>query len=298
MANNRIFLLGMGAQKSGTSWLYKYLTSVDEFESGIFKEYHVLDAIFCPETPGRYKGTMKVASQVLSQNDSVPSSQQRFVHRASLTLNVQYYYDHFANLFAKQNKKIVGDFTPSHSALPTAALQEVRNEFTARNIDVKPIFLMRDPIERAWSALRMARRDKSLRKDEFRQLGISNPYILDDDELLQILPDTTGYRIRSDYQKTIENIENVFSQRNIVYAFYEELFTYNSIYCIADKIGFQYVKPNFQYRANPSPKTSTLSPKTLAYLRDRYDATYRFVGDQFGSERIAKIWPYYQKIES
>lgn len=295
MPNNRMFLLGMGAQKAGTSWHYKYLTSVDEFESGIFKEYRVLDAIYCPETPRRYKGTMKVASQVLSQNGSVSSSQQRFIHRLSVTLHVQYYYDHFANLLIKQNKKIVGDFTPSHSALAKTALQKVSNEFTARNIDVKPIFLMRDPIERAWSALRTARRDKSLRKDEFRRLGISNPYTLDDDELLKILPDTTGYKIRSNYQKTIEN---AFSKENIIYVFYKELFTDNSINWIVDRIGFEYIKPNLKNIANSSSKTSALLAKTLTYLHDRYDATYRFVRDRFGSERVATIRPYYQKVES
>jgi hypothetical protein len=297
MPNNKIFILGMGAQKSGTSWLYRYLDNTDEFERGIFKEYHVLDAIFCPEMKGRYKKTMKVASQVLSQKKKLPISQQRFVHRASLTLHPQYYYDHFVNLLQKHNKRIVGDFSPTHCALPKAALQEVIKEFYKRDIDVKPVFLMRDPIERVWSALRMARRDKLLRKDDFQRLGISDPYKLSDDELLRILPDTPGYMIRSNYQKTIENIDDIFPRNDITYAFYEELFTETSIKKIADKIGFGYVKPNFNEVANSSPKKSTLSPETLTYLRNRYDDVYHFVGDRFGSERIANLWPHYQNIE-
>ena len=38
------FILGLGAQKAGTSWLYNYFNSRDDFFSGFMKEYHIFDA--------------------------------------------------------------------------------------------------------------------------------------------------------------------------------------------------------------------------------------------------------------
>lgn len=41
-----IFLLGVGTQKSGTSWLYTQLQKSPETNMGLLKEYHIWDALF------------------------------------------------------------------------------------------------------------------------------------------------------------------------------------------------------------------------------------------------------------
>ena len=42
------FILGLGFQKCGTSWLYRYLQQCRKFDGGELKEYHVWDAIDIP----------------------------------------------------------------------------------------------------------------------------------------------------------------------------------------------------------------------------------------------------------
>ncbi len=49
MKQEKIFLLGLGAQKSGTTWLFDYLNGNSHAKFGIFKEYHVLDTNFFPQ---------------------------------------------------------------------------------------------------------------------------------------------------------------------------------------------------------------------------------------------------------
>ena len=36
---NKVFILGVGAQKAGTSWLHHYLTTRSFVETGLFREY-------------------------------------------------------------------------------------------------------------------------------------------------------------------------------------------------------------------------------------------------------------------
>lgn len=42
----KIFLLGIGAQKAGTTWLHNQLVLNNNVDLGFAKEYHVLDSIF------------------------------------------------------------------------------------------------------------------------------------------------------------------------------------------------------------------------------------------------------------
>ena len=51
-----IFVLGVGAQKAGTTWLHEYLASLPEVDLGFMKEYHVFDQNYVRDTtPGRKK---------------------------------------------------------------------------------------------------------------------------------------------------------------------------------------------------------------------------------------------------
>lgn len=43
MDKKRTFILGLGHQKCGTSWLHKYLCHSDQFAEGYSKEFHVWD---------------------------------------------------------------------------------------------------------------------------------------------------------------------------------------------------------------------------------------------------------------
>ena len=43
-----LFVLGVGSQKAGTSWLHKQLDNNKNFNMGFTKEYHIWDAKFLP----------------------------------------------------------------------------------------------------------------------------------------------------------------------------------------------------------------------------------------------------------
>ena len=44
-----VFLLGVGAQKAGTSWLHQQLQQRSDADFGFLKEYHIHDALTIPK---------------------------------------------------------------------------------------------------------------------------------------------------------------------------------------------------------------------------------------------------------
>ena len=44
--SNKVFLLGIGAMKSGTSWLWSSVKNAPNVDFGCNKEYHVLDTLY------------------------------------------------------------------------------------------------------------------------------------------------------------------------------------------------------------------------------------------------------------
>ena len=48
----RTFVLGLGAQKSGTTWVYSQISSLTGFKKPYAKEMHIFDAIHIDECVG------------------------------------------------------------------------------------------------------------------------------------------------------------------------------------------------------------------------------------------------------
>lgn len=105
-------------------------------------------------------------------------------YRICLTLKVgcfSRYYGYFANLLAAPDIRLTGDITPSYSGLSAATLAEIRDGMATRGVPTRVVFMMRDPVERSWSALRMSRREVARktpamslpRPTEFEQLRVS-----------------------------------------------------------------------------------------------------------------------------
>lgn len=116
------FLLNVGAEKAGTTWLYEYFRSHPNFHD-VGKELNVLQ-----------------------RDDLVPTSP---MVTSSFKKDLDEYFDYFQRL-----GEVSGDFTHYEGSTQNV-LRILRDGFTKRNIDVVPVYIMRDPIKRAWSAWNM-----------------------------------------------------------------------------------------------------------------------------------------------
>ena len=278
------FVLGLGAQKAGTSWLFSYFRTVPEIHTGFQKEYHVLDSLFVYKmrsTQATHAGeTLRALKTGKYQQSPCP----RLLKRMAMVANKEEYFNYFEYLLLKHGG-LTCDLTPSHTALPAKALQLVKDSFAARNIRVRPLFLMRDPVERCWSAMRMDRRNGRL--DHYD----SN---ISESAMLSAEFKTEKQRLRSNYAEPIKRLEQVFDPEDIIYGFYETMFTPEFVTHLSETLGFTRAEPDFDRRVNVSEKSEPLNEDVQREIVQFYSAVYRFIARKFGEDFMRSIWPSYR----
>lgn len=292
----KTFVLGVGAQKGGTTWLHRQLNNNSNVDMGFRKEYHVFDAI--EKTLGRQleDGTIrngfreKRINQIfkLSQKNLLGINQgpkRRQTKYAALHLsfidNVDTYFDYFDYLYLKDPKiEIVGDITPSYALLSRASFKLIRKGLIKRGFDVKVFFLMRDPVEREWSLARMKQRNMAARRKKDFNFN----------EFEHMLKNISS---KSCYQNTIKNIEKIFKESEIYYGFYENLFTPESSAKIISFIGSNLNNFDSEEVVNASPKSTPIPKEINTQIAQRYSETYEFIQERFG-EGMKDLWQGYK----
>ena len=159
--------LGIGAMKSGTTWLYENLRS----------------------HPGIY----------------VPEKKELYYF--SLRFN-RYSLNAYAAQFKPGEHQVKGDITPGYSILPVKRINFIRTVMP----DVKLIFLMRNPIHRAWSEAYMNLVEKPGK--QMRDVPA--------EEFLAYC-ESPACRQRSDYAAIIDRWLSVFPAEQFFSAFLDEV---------------------------------------------------------------------------
>src|SRR5437762_9137707 len=130
--------LCVGAQKGGTSWLYRQLEPHPDFWMPPVKELHYLDNLNRTRRfrPPRSRDGCDVCFLESMKN-----------------LSAQSYIDlqNYGELFRHKGALLSGDISPAYSTLSDEVIERVVDYFP----NMKVIFLARDPVERAWSQLSM-----------------------------------------------------------------------------------------------------------------------------------------------
>jgi hypothetical protein len=130
--------LCVGAQKGGTSWLYRQLDAHADFWMPPFKELHYLDRL------NRMKRFD--APRCRDHCDtSFLENMKDLSERSYLDL------DSYGRLFQHKGSRVSGDISPAYSTLNDEIIERVASHFP----NLKVVFLARDPVERAWSQLSM-----------------------------------------------------------------------------------------------------------------------------------------------
>jgi hypothetical protein len=159
--------LGIGAQKSGTSWLHAVLSSSSLLRFPLGKEGHFW-------------------------NRSTDLSR----------VEIQNYLQHF-----RDPHLLEGEITPAYSILDAGRIRLLQRRVPG----VKLIFLIRNPIERAWSSARMA-----LRRAELEPHEASMCWFLDHFR-------SRGSLMRGDYEAILQRWQGVFGADAILVLRYEDI---------------------------------------------------------------------------
>nr|WP_321525350.1 hypothetical protein [uncultured Cohaesibacter sp.] len=120
----KTFILLLGAQKCGTSWLHEYLKQSPRFGQGFSKEYHIWDALDIGILHGNRVDP--VTLDTLASDQKVKQSQ-----RFRMQNEEGYYFDYFTSLFT-EDVTITADITPSYSGLKAERLRSIKQKFAER----------------------------------------------------------------------------------------------------------------------------------------------------------------------
>ncbi|GAA3870985.1 sulfotransferase [Celeribacter arenosi] len=156
----------VGATKAGTSWLYRYLHGHDEVALAAIKEAHFFDTIDFDDFEfqiGAFEDRvrdMKSAKATAEANGNIWKAENLSAQIADLERLISAlrqgeeglpaYLDYVFSQ-AGAGTRVVGDITPSYALLS----QERLAMMAGLTDDVRIVYLMRDPVERLWSHVRM-----------------------------------------------------------------------------------------------------------------------------------------------
>ena len=176
--------LCIGAPRSGTSWLFRTLNEHPDVYLPWFKEVHFLDEAVDPK-------------QVVKA-------------RPHFDLALEASWRWYSLVFRRGKNKHKGDITPAYMLLSRERIQQVYH----RMPEARLIFIMRNPIERAWSGTRRSLwADHGVRPSDVDSLSALHDSVF--------APQIVA---RGDYRQCIENWESVYPKEQILYLFYEDLF--------------------------------------------------------------------------
>ena len=137
--------LCVGAQKAGTSWLYRQLADHPDFWMPPVKELHYFDELSRIPSVASARARDERDRRFLE-------SIKRLSERSHIDL------EGYARLFEAKGLLLSGDITPAYSMLHDEVIERIVSHFP----NLKVIFLARDPVERAWSQLSMGVRLRNI----------------------------------------------------------------------------------------------------------------------------------------
>ncbi|QUS35522.1 sulfotransferase [Falsirhodobacter algicola] len=265
MTRQPTILLGVGATKSGTTWLFDQLASHPDCHLRAIKELHYFDTF----AGGRWKRQLpKLEARAAKAGGRLRDDLQQWIgvmRRGRLCLR-----DYLGYLSeGRGDRGLIGDITPSYSLLPARILRRV-----ASMGDVRVLYLMRDPVARLWSQVRMDAKRAATHRTEIAGLA---QQMLD-----RALAGQGGAWMRSDYAGALKRLDAAVDPRKLCVAFYETLMTPQGFDRITSFLGIAPHRPDFAKRVHGGVDV-TLSQadraRALTALRPQYDAVARRAGE-------------------
>ena len=202
----------IGVQKSGTTWLYENLGSQDWFYPGLMKEVHYFDEIFLwsKQRGLNWENVFRRVCQNVNyhlvehkRNDNASALDLEWLYDITSIAEGPIDLDWYRGLFKKCGPdQLCGDFTPEYCLLDEESIIYIRENCP----DTKYVIVLRDPVSRAWSEIRMKfGADLSL-------------------ETFEEYANQLKFLGRSDYSGIIERWRKVVGDDNLLVLFYDDIF--------------------------------------------------------------------------
>ena len=278
MSGEPTVLFGVGAAKAATSWLHDYLSSHPDCGFRSVKELHYFDAAENDKWGGQIKRVENELGKLQSRQGELSGWKAR--------RNAQRIADHvewldvlkgrrrddarYGAYLAGAGGQLVGDITPSYAMLTSETLAEM----TTLAEDVRFVYLIRDPVSRLWSHVRMnAGRAGGDLPVEDRAKALMDRVLNapESDEAMHILT-------RGDYAGSLLRLSSVVPPTQLFVAFMEELVSPTGVQSLCEFLGISMVPGRYEKRVRegvPMALDAGRKAAAVALLQDQYDFVAR-----------------------
>lgn len=204
--------LGIGAQKAATTWLDRCLRRHPSIRLPPLKELHYFDDLAAGAGTRPIFGGDWAGRRLRRELASRLRADVRYLDGRGLGWDVRYFFgrrsdEWYVSLFPGDPGAVAGEITPDYSILDADSVGRVRRLLP----EVKLIFLLRDPIDRSWSQIRM-----DVARGGRRAA---------DAPLAELIALARSDRVtrRSDYERTLRTWGSHFADERFFIAFLEDV---------------------------------------------------------------------------
>jgi hypothetical protein len=269
--------LGIGAQRSGSTWFYENIKHHPEIWVPPLKEIHFFDHL------GKRKIEIRPYRRHLKRRIWAYSTGLFRPRYLNLAWDYHFFlgkrdFNWYKNIFLPEKGQIAGEVTPAYSTLSKEIVQKIYYI----NPKLKVIFLMRDPMERIWSSA-----IKGLARDRNK----SAKFISNDDFMRKITAQSAI--LRGNYLRTLEIWESIFPSEQIHIDFMDEirdnpkevlLRAFNFLEVSADK---KYIPVNVSQKKNSTDGYKIpIPPKIELHLARFYLPQLEMLSKRFGGHTV------------
>lgn len=267
----RSFVIGIGAQKAGTSWLASYLGDHPEVFMPAIKEIHFWNGRNAKPGKGPEARLRRLLAKFEKGGERSEGRQRirrdMLRERLAMGADVSSYMDFFGKW--SKGLPVWCDITPAYAILDRGDFAQM----AAVAGDVRFIFVMRNPADRYWSQLRFARRNVP-NLDPFAQF--------------RARLDHPAYRLRSDYRRTLAELFAAVDASRVHLAFFERLFTQVEVERLCDFLGVARCPADFT-PVGQTASREVMSADMRALAVRHFAGVYRFAEGHFAGD-IPESW--------
>lgn len=151
---------------------------------------------------------------------------------------------------------------------------------------VKAVFILRDPVERNWSALRMAR-DRNMYPPDHPLM------VLNEAEALRQFSTRANSVWHTQYPGAIKRLLTVFGEDQVFIDFYETFFCEEGLRRLTGFLGLDYKPIDFKKKINHLEKSEELPLEVRWRVARQFRLVYEGVAERYGVDFISSIWSGY-----
>lgn len=276
----RDYFVCIGAQKAGTTWLARMLAQHPDLFLTPVKEIHYFDYVAGIsahlDDARRRSRHRKYLLKLATQWPRFQTYQNQWAWRRAY-MRSRIDDEWYRSLFnTRARARFAGEATPEYALIGAAGFEHIKRLAP----DARVIYLMRNPIDRAWSQLLHHARANGL---DVRRL---------DPSAMKAIVASDAFARFGDYAKVIRDLDAVFDPAQIRLEFYEDIHADRA--AALERI-CAFIGARFDAAAFPDParrfnrsQAASMPEEMRRHCRDIYAPTIARVADRMG--RVPDSW--------